>query len=480
MPAVGPGGSQGGLIAAVVVFTVLFVTATIFAIYFGVDDSKKTEMLQTQTEKSKLIYSGPELSNPRYAALTNPPRPGQTVLQAAFADSQNLADVIAGKKPTFAKDPNLAAAEANLALKSAATKLPTLNITPSMDLVSVVNKLVAYAADQQYQNTALRAQQNQAAGDAAQQIALAQQLAQKAHDDAAAAVKEKDAALERAQAAESNYQAKVRQMSAAMDKERGQMNAELQRAETSMQAKDRELDQQKRLASALVDKLSGKRVSTVDPLLRQPDGTISSVATNDIVYIDLGEGDHIVPGMTFEVYSRREGIPKQEDLMSPENMPAGIASIEVQQVLSGVSQCRVIKTEIGQHIAEGDLIANLVYDRNTKYNLVVYGDFDLGQTGKPRPSDRQKIAALITQWGGKVQKDIDVDTDFVVMGAEPKVEQFTTDELNDPLNKQIQADEQASYNAYQAELEKAEKLGIPVMNQNRFLYFCGYYDNAQR
>jgi hypothetical protein len=191
-------------------------------------------------------------------------------------------------------------------------------------------------------------------------------------------------------------------------------------------------------------------------------------------------GDHIVPGMTFEVYSHRNGIPKQDDLMTDENLPVGLASIEVERVLSGVSECRVIKTEIGQHLGVGDLIANLVYDRNTKYNLVVYGDFDLSQSGKPKAGDAQKIKALITDWGGQVQKNIDVDTDFVVMGAEPKIDQFTADELNDPLNKQTQDEQKAAYDAYQSELEQAEKLGIPVMNQNRFLYFCGYYNNAQQ
>jgi hypothetical protein len=232
----------------------------------------------------------------------------------------------------------------------------------------------------------------------------------------------------------------------------------------------------------LTDKLAGKRVSPVDPLLRQPDGMIATVASDDIVYINLGLGDHIVRGMTFEVYSRREGIPKQDDLMGPENMPVGEGSIEVEQVFASVSQCRVIKMEIGQHIVEGDLIANLVYDRNTKYNLVVYGNFDLGQTGKPKKGDRQKVEALVTEWGGHIQKDIDVDTDFVVMGAEPKYDptQFSAEELNDPLNRQILQNEKQDYDAYQAVLEKAEKLGIPIMNQNRFLYFCGYYDNAQR
>jgi hypothetical protein len=479
MPAVGPQGSRGGLIAAVVVFTILFVTATIFAIYFGVDDSKKTDLLLTQADRTKLIYSAQDLNSPRYSELQKGPRTG-TILQASFQDSQGLAETIAGKNASFAKTPALASQQASDALKAAATELKTLNITPDMSLISVLNKLVAYTKDQQYQNTALRMAQSQAAGDAAQQIATAQTLAQKAEDDKDTAVKAMTDQLDKAQALANDYQVKVKNMSQEMDGERTAMNAQLQKAQTSVQEKDRELDQEKRLSNELVSKLAMKRVSPLDPLLRQTDGYITSVASDDVVYINLGMGDHIVPGMTFEVYSHRDGVPKQDDLMTDENMPEGLASIEVERIMSNATECRVIKTAIGQHIGVGDFIANLVYDRNTKYNLVVYGDFDLGQTGKPKAGDAQKIKALITEWGGTVQKNIDVDTDFVVMGAEPKVEQFTADDLNDPLNKQTQDEEKAAYDAYEAVLDQAVKLGIPVMNQNRFLYFCGYYDNAQQ
>ena len=469
------------MIAAVVVFTILFVTATIFAIYFGVDDGKKTEILQLKDKQSNMIYGGQDLNNPRYQEIDRARKPGQTVLSVALQDSQELAEVIDGKSAANARQPGAAAEEARKALAEAAQKLPSdLNLTPSMNLVSVINKLTAYAADQQYQNTLKQRAQDEAAGDAARQIALLQQEVQKSHEDVAAADKVKNDALDRAQKAENDSQMRIKQMAQAMDVERGQMNAELQKAQLSIAAKGKELDEETRLATELTDKLAKRRISPIDPMLRLPDGIIASVASEDIVYINLGLGDHIVPGMTFEVYSRREGIPKQEDLMSEENMPVGEASIEVEEVLASVSQCRVIKTQPGQHIAEGDLIANLVYDRNTKYNFVVYGDFDLGQTGKPKKGDNQKIAALVTAWGGHVQKNIDVDTDFVVMGAEPKIDQFTDEELTDPLNRQMKQNETAAYQAYQSELERAQKLGIPIMNQNRFLYFCGYYENAQR
>ncbi|MGD0462553.1 MAG: hypothetical protein ABSB74_08695 [Tepidisphaeraceae bacterium] len=480
MPAVGPQGSRGGLITAVVIFTILFVTATIFAIYFGVDDSKRAEQYTMQLKRTQDIYSSQDLVSARYTQISKNRKPGQTILQAAFQDSQDLAELVNGKSAASAMQPSAAADQARKALTDAAARVPPLNLTTSMSLVDAINKLANFAAEQQYTSTSLRLEQQRAAGDAANQIKLAQQLTQKAEDDLAQANKIKQDALDRAQKAENDAVLRIREMSLAMDGERKDHNAELQKAQQMVEAKDRELDQEKRLATALGDKVAGRRMSVVDPLLRQPDGMISSVASDDVVYINLGMGDHLVPGMTFEVYNHREGIPKQDDLMSEINMPIGEASIEVERVYASDSQCRVLKMEVGQHINEGDLIANLVYDRNTKYNFVIYGNFDLGQTGQAKSADGQKIAALVTEWGGHVQKEINVDTDFVVMGKVPVVGTFTDEELQDPLNRRLQDDQKAELQAYETELEKAKGLSIPFMNQNRFLYFCGYYDNAQR
>jgi hypothetical protein len=480
MPAVGPQGSRGGLIAAVVVFTILFVTATIFAIYFGVDDNKHTELLTTQGKRTQDIYSAQDLVSPQYNQINKNRKPGQTVLQAAFQNSQDLAELVNGKTAAGAVQPTAAADSARKALADAAGRVKSLDLTTSMNLVEAINKLANFAAEQEYTSTSLRAEQQRAAGDAATQIKLAQEETQKADDDVANANKVKQDALDRAQKAENDSVVRIREMSLAMDGERKDQNAELQKEQQLVEAKNRQLDQEKRLSTALGDKLAGRRISPIDPLLRQPDGMISSVASESVVYINLGSGDHLVPGMTFEVYARREGIPKQDDLLSEENMPVGEASIEVERVFQSDSQCRVLKMEPGQHINEEDLIANLVYDRNTKYNFVVYGNFDLGQTGQAKSADGQKIAALVTEWGGHIQKVINVDTDFVVMGKVPEVREFTQDELQDPLNRRLLDDQKAEYQAYEDELDKAKELHIPIMNQNRFLYFCGYYDSAQR
>jgi BRCA1 C Terminus (BRCT) domain len=480
MPAVGPQGSRSGLVTAVVVFTILFVTATIFAIYFGVDDNKNTAQLQTQNNRTKQIYSAQDMANKRYAEIANRLRPGQTVLGVAFEDSQNLADFVAGKTVGAATQPTSVEDNARAALEAASSRIPGLNLTPGTNLVTAINMLANYAESQQVQNTALRNDESDAAQDAAKQIAAAEELTQKAKDDLAAADKIKQDALDQAQKFQSDYQQKTNEMAQAMDKERADFNAQLQKLQGLADAKDKQLDEKTKFADALSDKLAQRRINPIDPIMRRAEGQITSVAPEDIVYINLGMGDHIVRGMTFEVYNRRDGVPKQDDMMSPDDMPVGEGSIEVEEVGATVSQCRVIKSEIGQHISNGDLIANLVYDRNTKYNFVVYGDFDLGQTGQPKPADGDKIKELIREWGGKVQNKIDVDTDFVVLGTEPDVKTFTPEELQDPLNVSIQQRQKAAVDAYDSELDQAKQLHIPIMNQNRFLYFCGYYDNAQR
>ncbi len=114
MPAVGSQGSRGGLLTAVVVFTILFVTATVVAIYFGVDDGKKTDELQTQAERTKTIYGPQDLSNLRYQEIASHLTPGQTILSVALQDAQLLAESINGRSAVNAKTPGAAADQRTL------------------------------------------------------------------------------------------------------------------------------------------------------------------------------------------------------------------------------------------------------------------------------------------------------------------------------------------------------------------------------
>src|SRR6185503_12312932 len=128
----------------------------------------------------------------------------------------------------------------------------------------------------------------------------------------------------------------------------------------------------------------------------------------------------------------------------------------------------------------GDLIVNLIYDPATKYNFMVYGDFDLDQNGQATPADAEVVKRLITQWGGILTDKVNVDTDFVILGKEPVLPPFNKDELADPFNQKKLSDAQAALDAYQDVVKSARDLHIPIMNQNRFLYFIGYFDQSKR
>jgi hypothetical protein len=54
------------------------------------------------------------------------------------------------------------------------------------------------------------------------------------------------------------------------------------------------------------------------------------------------------------------------------------------------------------------------------------------------------------------------------------------DEINDPIIQAKAQASQAAYDAYQEMKQKAVDYHIPVLNQNRFLYYIGYYESAKR
>jgi hypothetical protein len=151
-------------------------------------------------------------------------------------------------------------------------------------------------------------------------------------------------------------------------------------------------------------------------------------------------------------------------------------------VLSDSSECRVIRTSPGDSIVPGDAIMNLVFDPHTKYKFVVYGDFDLNQTGTPTPADAEVIKRLVTQWGGQVQPapQLDTDTDFLVLGTEPVVADLSEDDKSNAQAVKRHDDAQAALDAYDAIRTKAIEYGIPILNQNRFLYYTGYFDLAKQ
>ena len=98
--------------------------------------------------------------------------------------------------------------------------------------------------------------------------------------------------------------------------------------------------------------------------------------------------------------------------------------------------------------------------------------------GRADSADADVIKQLITRWGGRVTNEVNVNTDFIIMGVEPKAEAALPDD--DPLVRQQKLEAQQALDRYLNVVRQGTQLNIPIMNQNRFLNFIRYASQATR
>jgi len=191
---------------------------------------------------------------------------------------------------------------------------------------------------------------------------------------------------------------------------------------------------------------------------------LRTIDGSDICYIDLGADAHVTPGLTFAVYPAT-GIPQDGK---------GKADLIVTKVDQNISECRIVRHDTANPVIAGDLIGNIVFDNLRTNTFVVEGNFDLYGSGAPTPMGTKEVINMITRYGGKVTDKLDIQTDFVVLGAEPPRPTKPKEDANSAAfaiyNAQMKA-----YQQYRQTRELAQSLGIPIFNTSRFLAFMGYH-----
>lgn len=246
----------------------------------------------------------------------------------------------------------------------------------------------------------------------------------------------------------------------------------------AVKAKDKDIAERDKMISELRARLATtpgapdvKKVNAPDPS-RMPKGKIVAVFLQEHrVYIDRGRNDKVTPGLTFEVFDQSTGIPQdKKDLKA-----RGKASIEVVNVSENTSECRITRMDSKVQLVDGDLLANAVYDPNMKFKFVVFGEFDIDDQGQSTSADKRRIDAMVVDFGGTLQPDITPDTDFLVLGLEPKQpRKLAPDDTNPERLKEYQA-ALKKVQLYEDAIKRARDLSIPILNQNRFLALTGYY-----
>jgi hypothetical protein len=483
-------GSRAGLITTVVVMSIVSVVAIIFAFWYGAEKRKvEADVTDLKKQYSDLIspaaFSGPEITDLK--ALRQDPNSGYTrdmkVWDVAVGQRDQLVKLVTGKDAGRDNSAQAALKLANDKVKALAAdeklKSSGANVIDN-DLIGTLDVMadkVRGQVDTIADRDAKLAEAEKRALDAIKQK----------DDDIAAKDKqvetiraEADQAIKDATEDRSKQGGVLSDIEKNRQTERQTLQDTVAKREVELKTREQQLKAAQDRIATLQAKTERFRIDPTTPAIRRGDAVISNIASKDIVYINLGRGRQIVPGMTFEVYDKNRGIPKLAENVAADEQPAGKASVEVVRVLDDASECRVTRMALGQQLMQGDIVLNVVYDPNTKYNFYVFGRFDLDRNGVATAQDTETVKRLIGQWGGNMSTKISPDTDFVVVGPEPVLPNYTPEELTDPINLKKQTDAQAELDQYLNVIQQAKDLHIPVLNQNRFLYLTGQENMVTR
>jgi hypothetical protein len=479
MPPVPQQGSRAGLITALVIFVILFVTTTILFIYQSAETKKAQQAVDSERRKYTEAVAEADLVDPKVveAIAAGKEAGGKSGIAYALDQRDAAVKLVLGTSGTV-KD---AAGQAQAAIAAIGKGQKMVTVPQGAGLAPTIGTLVTTIATQTRDKAALE-EQLKTSQKAAEDTVGAQKAMLDTRDKQIAELSAKyDAAVAELKTYREGVDTNVTAMDASAKAAIQQAQAGQAKLAQQVTQVQGELKKAQDEVAKLRNRLVGFRINTKEPIVQIADGHIARLPGNGQAYIDLGAGDQVVVGMTFEVYDKYTGIPALgQDGLRETDMPVGKASLEVMRVYAGSSECRIVRKTPGQEVVEGDFIANLVLDAKAKYNFVVYGEFDLDHNGVASTSDAEVVKQLITRWGGKIQTAVNSDTDFLIMGREPVIPELTEEQKQDPVEQKRLEEALAASNAFHDVVTKANQYHVPVMNQNRFLYFCGYYSQSPR
>jgi len=230
-----------------------------------------------------------------------------------------------------------------------------------------------------------------------------------------------------------------------------------------------ELDKTKQALQTAITKLEDiKPRPDIEVAAFEPDAAVVSVdMQTNTVFIDAGSNDHVYVGLTFSIYDKNAPIPEDG---------VGKAQIEVFGVTETVSVARLVYYSRKNPVVPEDIVVNLIWDSEKSNSFVVAGNFDFDRDGKIDHDGKEKIVQLIERWGGRIVDEVSIETDFVVLGKEPKVMRKPSrdDYEIDPMIKQRYETSQEKASQYNGILSRANTFGVPVFNLARFLNLIGY------
>jgi hypothetical protein len=335
---------------------------------------------------------------------------------------------------------------------------------PKNGLTHQVQEAQAKAKELQTQVDQARADVKKAQDDREASIAtMKAQLDAFTKEQDALNAKIKEGLAERSKQQEAN-DAQIKEIKDENQKAVEGLNKQIEQASTKLlAAQEKNRLQDMKIAKMIVDfREMNHPVIEIDRLAKMPKGRIAEVI-DQFAYIDKGTKDHVVPGMSFSVFSPGN--------LTEDSKPK--ATLTVIAVHPNTSECKIKDAKLINPVLSGDLIQNVAYDPQRVYTFVVLGDFDLHNAGKASHQGQLEVKDMIQRNGGKVADELTVRTDFLVMGDEPGRPPKPAADAP-PSDQEVYDAQMKAYDEFQNAKRKAAELFIPILNANRFLALMGY------
>lgn len=463
-------------LVALVVFIVLFLFSAVFAV-----------ILYTKYEDQKALTASAEAATAKLAnrseqgalesKIVGSTKNGKSYIGTMSDYFNEMVKTVVGELPgtTAAAKFNDAKREINktiAALDDDATAVPGED---NFDLLNTIGDL----------KTKLDAAREEAAGNAETISELNDEIElnrKQFREENAELIAAKDRAMESERTVATNYDELKESWDKLADEQIQLKNDKLEAAEEKQKQQNLEM-------AELADKLKeatfqlDEALAKIESIKSTPDNQVmafkadATVFTadlqNGLIYLNIGSKDHVYPGLTFSIFDRNAPIPKDGK---------GKAEIEVFRVSQSSCVAKVLTSSKRDPVIKNDIAVNMIWNSKTSNTFMVIGEFDFDGNGLVDRNGKAKIEQMIKQWNGRLVKGLTIDTDFLVVGTEPKeMDKPTIQQIeNDPGIEETYEKSIAKFNEYEAMLDKAKVLSVPVFNRQRFMQLTGYETIAEK
>jgi hypothetical protein len=166
------------------------------------------------------------------------------------------------------------------------------------------------------------------------------------------------------------------------------------------------------------------------------------------VNIDVGRKDFLRLNVQFGVFARGE---------TNVNNRKKKGTITVTKFIGdNLAEARILESDLRDPILQGDVIFTPTWTPGIQETFVLAGDFDV--TGDKKP-DNELLETLVEMNGGKIEKDVDIGTRYLLLGDAPP-----------------KTDKEDAFREYEKKRTRARELSIKVMGLQEFLEYTGARD----